>query len=263
MAKLGDLAASKAKGFTQLSEAIIDAETFEFERLKEFGIRAAKDGEQITFTFKGIKTTVDASAESIRNYILSLGELDGVRGSTEAISKTIVGLASNFEDAWDKMLNTIGQSNEGAFADSIKLATQLVSNYDAVVDSLKVLIATYGAYKAAVIVNKILAEAEAAGTLTKALKQTAIARRLLNVANAASPVGLALAGITALVGGFLVYQKHLKNTNTFTQELNRSISDEVISLNSLLFQFHFGTIRSGSKVPFQVGFFVSIPLWYD
>lgn len=233
MTKLGDLAASKAKGFTQLSEAIIDAETFEFERLKEFGIRAAKDGEQITFTFKGIQTTVNASAESIRNYILSLGELDGVRGSTEAISKTIVGLASNFEDAWDKMLNTIGQSNEGAFADSIKMATQLVSNYDAVVDSLKVLIATYGVYKAAVIVSKILAEAEAAGTLANALKQTAIARRLLNVANAASPFGLALAGITALVGGFLVYQKHLKNTVTFTDELNRSISDEVISLNSL------------------------------
>ena len=52
MTKLGDLASSKGKDMTQLSEALIDAQVGEFERLKEFGIRASKQGDQVSFTFK-------------------------------------------------------------------------------------------------------------------------------------------------------------------------------------------------------------------
>src|SRR5690606_36201090 len=51
--KLGDLSASVGKDFDQLTEAIIDAQTGEFERLKEFGIRAQKEGDIVIFTFKG------------------------------------------------------------------------------------------------------------------------------------------------------------------------------------------------------------------
>ena len=156
MASLGDLAASKAKGFDQLTEAIIDAETFEFERLKEFGIRASKNGDQIQLTFKGVKTTVDASAESVRNYILSLGQLDGVKGSTDAISKTIVGLASNFEDAVNQMMNSLGKDKEGLIAGSIEVATELVNNYEKVIDVIKILVATYGTYKAASIALSVI-----------------------------------------------------------------------------------------------------------
>ena len=239
---LGDLAASKAKGFNQLTEAIIDAETFEFERLKEFGIRASKNGEQVTFTFKGIKTTVDAASESIRDYIISLGDLEGVKGSTEAISKTLVGMVSNFEDAYDKMLNTLGKDNQGMLVDIVKGGTKLVENYEKVIDTLKVLVATYGAYKAASIVNNILNQTEAAGSLTKALKNTAVAQHLLNAAQKASPVGLAFAGITALIGGYTLWQRHLKKTNSFTVELNKSITDEVIKLDSL-----FKRIKSTSE----------------
>ena len=54
MRKLGDLAASTGKSFDQLTEAIIDSQTGEFERLKEFGIRASKEGDKVTFTFKEV-----------------------------------------------------------------------------------------------------------------------------------------------------------------------------------------------------------------
>ena len=40
--KLGDLASSQGKDFNQLAEAMLDAQTGEFERLKEFGIKASK-----------------------------------------------------------------------------------------------------------------------------------------------------------------------------------------------------------------------------
>ncbi len=109
LTKLGDLASSTGKSFDQLTEAIIDAGTFEFERLKEFGIRAKKEGDNITFTFKNQETTVKATNESIRAYILSLGELPGVLGANEKIAQGLTGQISNLGDAWDGLKNTIGK----------------------------------------------------------------------------------------------------------------------------------------------------------
>ncbi|MGV8136491.1 MAG: hypothetical protein AB2L20_14880 [Mangrovibacterium sp.] len=231
MAKLGDLAASKAKGFNQLTEAIIDAETFEFERLKEFGISASKDGEKITFTFKGIKTTIDASAESVRNYVLSLGELEGVKGSTEAISKTIVGLASNFQDALDQMFNSMGKSQEGLIAGSIKAGTELVQNYEKVIDVLKVLVATYGAYKAVTIASAAAsASAHFADNIRlismfrKELGLATAAQQAFNISAKANPYGLILAGITAVVSALLIFSKGTKTAEDMVNDLNDSIA---------------------------------------
>jgi len=106
---LGDLAASTGKQFDQLTEAIIDAQTGEFERLKEFGIRASKEGANVTFTFKGVQTQTEFTNQSIRDYILSLGELEGVSGSMAAISKTLGGQISNLGDNFDALFNNLGR----------------------------------------------------------------------------------------------------------------------------------------------------------
>lgn len=109
--KLGDLASSTGKEFDQLTEAIIDAQTGEFERLKEFGIRASKQGDQVVFTFKGVQTQVDFTAQSIQDYIFALGEAEGVTGSMAAISATLGGQLSNAGDSWNNFLNTLGTGN--------------------------------------------------------------------------------------------------------------------------------------------------------
>ncbi len=108
--KMGDLAASTGKEIDQLTEAIIDAQTGEFERLKEFGIRANKEGDRVTFTFKGIKQQVDFTSESIQQYIFGLGELEGVSGSMAAISETLGGKISNLGDSFDKLANVSGEA---------------------------------------------------------------------------------------------------------------------------------------------------------
>lgn len=110
---LGDIAASQGKSFDQLTEAIIDAQTGEFERLKEFGIRASKEGDKVSFTFKGVKTQVDFTSESIRNYILALGGAEGVSGSMAAISTTLGGKVSNLGDSFDNLFNALGESSTG------------------------------------------------------------------------------------------------------------------------------------------------------
>jgi hypothetical protein len=112
MRSLGDLAASQGKTFDQLTEAIIDAQTGEFERLKEFGIRASKQGDQVEFTFKGVKKQVDFTSDSIRQYILALGDVEGVAGGMEAQSKTLGGGLSNLEDAFEQLKLTIGEAAE-------------------------------------------------------------------------------------------------------------------------------------------------------
>lgn len=126
MTKLGDLASSTGKGFDQLTEAIIDAQTGEFERLKEFGIRAEKQGDKVTFAFKGVKTQVDFTNDSIRNYILGLGDVEGVSGSMAAISETLEGKISNLGDSWDSLLNTIGSGNSGVLNDAIESLKAIV-----------------------------------------------------------------------------------------------------------------------------------------
>jgi len=106
--KLGDLASSTGKGFDQLTEAIIDAQVGEFERLKDFGIRASKEGDKVKFTFKDVETQVQFNNTAIREYILSLGDYEGVAGAAAAVSATLGGKVNNLGDAWDKFLNSIG-----------------------------------------------------------------------------------------------------------------------------------------------------------
>jgi hypothetical protein len=127
MRKLGDLAASTGKTFDMLTEAIIDAQTGEFERLKEFGIRAVKEGDKVKFSFKGVETQTNFTSEAIRKYILGLGDLQGVSGSMAAISKTLGGQISNLGDAWDGLLVAVGSQGSGIFSTAIDLMGMLLS----------------------------------------------------------------------------------------------------------------------------------------
>lgn len=125
--KLGDLASSTGKGFDQLTEAIIDAQTGEFERLKEFGIRASKQGDQVKFTFKGVETQTKFTASAIREYILSLGDAEGVSGAMAAISATLGGQISNLGDSWTQLLKTVGDGNSGALSGAIAALTEVIN----------------------------------------------------------------------------------------------------------------------------------------
>jgi hypothetical protein len=119
MRQLGDLAASTGKSFDQLSEAILDAQSGEFERLKEFGVRAKDAGDSVIFTYKGVQTQVEKTSSSIREYITALGDSEGVSGSMAKISETLSGQISNLGDNWDQMLLSVGSNTEGAFKESI------------------------------------------------------------------------------------------------------------------------------------------------
>lgn len=128
LTNLGDLASSTGKSFDQLAEAIIDAQTGEFERLKEFGIRASKQGDQVKFSFKGVQTQVKFTSDEIQKYILSLGEAEGVSGAMAAISETLGGQISNLGDSWTQFLKVIGDGNKGALSVATKGLSALLAS---------------------------------------------------------------------------------------------------------------------------------------
>lgn len=127
MISLGDLASSTGKSFNQLSEAIIDAQVGEFERLKEFGIRAEKHGDKVRFTFKGVTKEVKFSSEAIREYITGLGGLEGVAGSMDKISQTLGGSISNLGDSWGNLLNVMGSRTDGFIGRTIQSISEMLN----------------------------------------------------------------------------------------------------------------------------------------
>jgi hypothetical protein len=128
MRQMGDVASSVGKSFDQLTEAILDAQTGEFERLKEFGVKASAQGDVVQFTFKGITTEVAKSDKAIQEYILSLGNLQGVAGSMEAISKTTGGMISNLEDNITQLFKNIGDSSSGFINWFVKDLNNVISS---------------------------------------------------------------------------------------------------------------------------------------
>ena len=116
---LGDLASSTGKSFDQLTEAVLDAMSGENERLKEFGITAKRNGETTAYTFKGVTTEVKNSADAIKDYLVSLGDVEGVTGSMANISETLTGKISNLGDTIDQLWLTIGEQETGVMASFI------------------------------------------------------------------------------------------------------------------------------------------------
>jgi hypothetical protein len=116
---LADLAASQGKSFDQLTEAVLDASTGEFERLKEFGIKASKEGDKVKLSFKGVNQTIENTPEAINKAVISLGKLQGVAGSNAKQMKDLSGIISNIGDNTEKVYKNIGERLKGFFTESL------------------------------------------------------------------------------------------------------------------------------------------------
>ncbi|AGN38709.1 tape measure protein [Rhizobium phage RR1-B] len=124
---LGDMSAAMGKPLEQAVEAIADAVTGENERLKEFGIRAAKDGDEIaySYTINGQKRIAKALAsdpggiQKVLQKIMS----DRFSGAMDKLSRTWEGMVSNLGDLW--MQFQLAIMNAGLF-DWMKSKLELV-----------------------------------------------------------------------------------------------------------------------------------------
>lgn len=112
MTSFGNTASAMGKDLMQMIEAVADASTGEFERLKEFGIKAKTQGDQVSFTFQGVTTTVKNSAKDITEYLTKIGEVN-FAGAMQTRMDTLDGAMSNLEDSWQALYLSISQGGIG------------------------------------------------------------------------------------------------------------------------------------------------------
>lgn len=126
---LGDAASGMNKPLMQAVEMLADAQTGEFERLKEFGVRAKVAGDRVTFTYmkagREITATARNSATEINRTLL---DVFGARfsGMMDRQSRTLAGLWSNIKDQVANFQLDI--ANAGLF-DMVKAKVQAVLDW--------------------------------------------------------------------------------------------------------------------------------------
>ena len=103
----GNTASSMGKSLNQMIEAVADAATGEFERLKEFGIRSSKQGENVAFTFQGVTTKMKMNSANIQSYLMKIGQTK-FAGGMEAQSKTLYGQLSTLKDNATMLASRLG-----------------------------------------------------------------------------------------------------------------------------------------------------------
>lgn len=120
MAVMGDTASAMGKSLDQVVEAVADAATMQFERLKELGIKASQAGDQVTFSWtengKAMNKTVKKTGEDVTKFLYDIWGRK-FNGAMIRQSKTWNGMMSNMSDTWTMFQYKIGQ---GGFFEAVK-----------------------------------------------------------------------------------------------------------------------------------------------
>lgn len=182
----------------------------------------------------------------------------------EKQSLSVTGQISNLSDKFQVMLNDIGSANTGLISGGINGLASMVENYEAIGKVIITLVATYGAYTAAVLVSNIVKASQIGLTGTEialnigkisglvtataaqqaqtvATVQAATAQRALNLSVLANPYILATVAVVAF--GVAIYQITEAQTQAeiaqqrykdAIDESNKSIDEEKSKSTSLL-----------------------------
>nr|DAP58297.1 MAG TPA: tail tape measure [Caudoviricetes sp.] len=137
LSRAGDMAAATNKSFDQAVEALIDAQTGELERLKEFGITKAKIVEQGEKMFAGVQIVNNKgqieNQEKFNEALVALME-DRFAGGMEKQATTMKGLWSTVTGVTKSALATIvgistdGSIKAGSALDLLKGKVQLLAD---------------------------------------------------------------------------------------------------------------------------------------
>lgn len=152
-------------------------------------------------------------------------------GAMEAQSGTFGGQLETLRGAWESMLNSLGQDNEGLFSGSLSVASSLIENYEIIINTLGVLITSYGAYRAAVVLTSFiqLTAAEVTAGVTLAFKVqyywTVLldrANKFLNATMLANPYVL----VATAIAGLIAVMYMLSGTVSAHEKAQRQLNEE-------------------------------------
>lgn len=216
MTSYGNTAAAMGKDLTQMIEAVADASTGEFERLKEFGIKAKQEGDQVSLSFRGVTTTIKNDADSITEYLTKIGEVEFAGAMSERM-KTLDGDISNLQDSLAALYLSISQSGFGdAVAAGVRAASEAIAEVTAsikgggltdyfeglvpYIKAAEVAATTLAAVVAGQLVVSFLAAATRAYAMATAIGAATIAAQGFSavISMLGGPIGIAVTGLTLL-----------------------------------------------------------------
>lgn len=195
-----------------------------FNPLVQIAEKTGKSISQLKDEMSQGKVSVEMVEEAFKVATSEGGKFNGM---LEKQSKGIKGAVSNLEGAWQDMLNSIGEQQQGLMVEGISLATSLVQNYEKVGQVLMGLVATYGTYKAAVIAVT-LAETTANGQRVLTVKWLGLmktAQELLNKTMLANPYVLAAAALGLLVGSIVAARDGLTDAERAQRDYNKALEE--------------------------------------
>ncbi len=152
----------------------------------------------------------------------------------EKQAETLKGKLMILKDAYDKMFAAIGNENMGTLKGAVQWITNLARNYEKMVGTLKVLIATYGTYKTVMMAvaayERTVAVAE---TITRLQRLTAQVQRvnknatLLGVAFKTMSSATIAAGIGAIAAAVVALAVHIHNVRERAEALSKALNNVV------------------------------------
>jgi len=223
----GNTASAMGKSLNQMIEAVADAATGEFERLKEFGIKAKSEGDRVTFTFRGVSTNIGKNAAEIEGYLRKIGDVD-FAGAMDARAKTLDGAISNLGDSWDSLFRTINNEMTGPLLMSAVQGAQtaivsmssVVKNLSEFMEDNRIALLAFGA----ALAGPAIVSGIGAATAAFVAMRTAVIG--LTLAFASNPIALAILAITAAavpaIDGIQRYMNANKDLEKEQAKLNQS-----------------------------------------
>ena len=142
MQQIGDLAAYFGNDMTTMGEQIEKASLGNLRAFKSMGIelehiKNKKSGiNDLKLTFHGVTTEINDSAEAIKQYLLGLDDVVGVKGSMEALGDTASGSINKMKNAWDEFMISLS-SSDGPFKSVVDGITSMLNDLSGAKDTRK------------------------------------------------------------------------------------------------------------------------------
>ncbi|MDV3585517.1 hypothetical protein CMU68_09965 [Elizabethkingia anophelis] len=215
------------------------------------------------------KTTAEVSAmvsagkigfKDVKDVLFAMTNEEGMFFNLmEQQSASLSGKISNLGDAWDQMLNKIGEANEGILNNAVDGLAYLVDHYQDVLDILKVIVVTYGAYRAALVLTAVAQQALAIGqsisnwiSLARGIKTAADAQALFNLTTKANPFVALITIIALATSTYAVYGDQLRDLLSISSEFNASQTAQTQITQKYHNEFSKGVAKSKAEIDLLV-----------
>jgi len=243
-----DIAGGTSKSIMQFAEAVADGSRGEFERLKEFGILASKEGNKVTLSMGDLTLKVNRNSEEILKALAEIGKAK-FAGGAERQAQTLGGAFTNLGDNVDSFMRKVGKAGlnkelsglakaisrivDGnndlaksfsnvlvkAIRITVKFLKMMVDNIEVV---YKALLLAFGV----VVLQKIAAVARALGTLGKVVFSLG---KIFGVLK--GKIGLIAVVIGAMAGGVAIATGNL---DSFIDKIKDTIDEGSRLFNKII-----------------------------